>query len=153
LGYYDHQISQHSVRFESGLGHCQIPDFVSRYDLAARVYRFPLARDRKVLAIRQLLALDIPVIVLQRLSIGSSIYHFRVVHGYDGAASELICDDPLLGPGHRISYDTFVRLGGTLLVPVYLPEMDAQVQSLLRELGASRWTDEDGRTCDALVSP
>jgi ABC-type bacteriocin/lantibiotic exporter with double-glycine peptidase domain len=152
LGYYGYQISQHTVRFQYGLGHCQVPDFVSRYGLVARVYRFPLARDRKVLAIRQLLALGVPVIVLQRVSIGSSTYHFRVVHGYDGAASEFICDDSLLGPDHRIPYDTFVRLGGTLLIPIYRPRLDAHVQSLLRELGASRWTDEDGRTCDALES-
>jgi hypothetical protein len=152
LSYYDHQISQHAVRFRWGLGHCQVPDFVSRYDLLAPVYRFPLARNRKVLAIRQLLALGVPVIVLQRVAIGSGTYHFRVVHGYDEAGGEFICDDSLLGPDHRIPYDTFVRLGGTLLIPVYLPEMDAQVQSLLEALGASSWTDEDRLTCSTLES-
>jgi len=126
LGYYGYTVSQHAVRFQYGLGQCQIPHFVSRYELAAQVYRFPLARERKVLAIRQLLAHGIPVIVLQRVSIGSSIHHFRVIHGYDDAAGELLSDDSLLGPDHRIPYDTSVRLGGTLLIPIYHPEMDAR---------------------------
>lgn len=98
-------MSQHAVRFQYRLGQCQIPHFISRYELAARVNRFPLAREQKtVLAIRRLLARGIPVIVLQRVSIGSSTYRFRVIHGYDDAAGEMMSDDSLLGRGHRIPY-------------------------------------------------
>lgn len=105
-----------------------------------------------MLAIRQLLANGIPVIVQQRVAIGSSTYHFRVVHGYDDTAGALIADDSLLGPDHRIPYDTFVRLGGTLFYPIYPPEMDEQVQSLMKKVGARIWTNDDGVTCSELAS-
>ena len=76
----------------------------------ARVYRFPLNRELRLLAIRRLLAESIPVIVLQRLEPGTDIGHYRVIQGYDDAAGEFICNDPLPGPDHRIPYDVFARL-------------------------------------------
>ncbi|MCP4538440.1 MAG: hypothetical protein GY832_14995 [Chloroflexi bacterium] len=157
LGYYDYWATQHEVRSElenapESLTQrpCNFVWYISQYDLAARVYYFPLSRDQKLLTIRALLANDVPVIVMQRLEIGSSIGHFRVIQGYDDAAGEFISDDPLLGVGYRIPYDVFIRLGGggPFFIPVYPPNMDAQVQAMMTEVGASRWTKwDDGLSC------
>jgi glutamine amidotransferase-like uncharacterized protein len=157
LGYYDQWVTQQEVRTwfyyplssDGGLGWCPIPWCITRYGLMAHAYRFPSTRDRdrKLRPVRVLLANDIPVIVMQRLSVDRNIGHYRVIQGYDDAATEFISDDPLLGPDYRIPYDTFVLLAPEGLFPVYPPEMDAQVQSLMKEAGAYHWTNEDGLTC------
>jgi hypothetical protein len=159
LGYYDHWVTQHEVKTEiqnapqGSVSPCYIPWYVSRYGLAARLYRFPLGRDAKLLTVRLLLANAIPAIVFQRLSIGSTIGHFRVIQGYDDAAGEFISDDPYLGPDYRIPYDVFIRLGGggLFIIPVYPAEMDLQVQSLMKGVGAYRWTNWDGLSCAELA--
>jgi len=83
-----------------------------------------------------MLANGIPVIVGQRLEPGSDISHYRVVKGYDDVAREFLADDPLQskGPNLRIPYDIFGRMssfGG--FVPVYPPEKDSLVRSLLKD--------------------
>ena len=86
---------------------------------------------------RLLLANGIPVIANQLLESGSDIGHYRVVKGYDEASRELITDDPLQrkGPDFRLDYDACARLSNRgAFVPVYTPEKDALVRSLMRDL-------------------
>jgi hypothetical protein len=135
LGYYDHWVTQHEVT--AGPSLCDIVQYMPQYQLKARAYRSAVPRD----PIRHLLANGIPVIVLQRLWTDSNIGHFRVIKGYDDETGEFISDDPLQskGPDFRISYDTFERLSRTCtFIPVYPPEMDSLVYSLMRDF----WTSE-----------
>jgi len=135
LGYYDHWITQHTVNEQvpPGPSPCDIVDYVPRYQLMARAYRSPPSRD----SIRCLLANGIPVIANQRLELGSDIGHYRVIRGYDDVSREFISDDPLQSKGSefRIAYDIFTRLSSRgAFIPVYLPEMDPLVRSLMRDL-------------------
>jgi ABC-type bacteriocin/lantibiotic exporter with double-glycine peptidase domain len=134
LGYYKHRVTQGQVNQllapHSSL--CEIAGYVPQYQLMGRAYE-PVHAE----AIRRMLANGIPVIVSQRLEPGSDISHYRVVKGYDDAAREFLADDPLQskGPNLRISYDVFGRMssfGG--FVPVYPPEEDSLVRSLVKDL-------------------
>jgi hypothetical protein len=134
LGYYDHWITQHVVneQVSPGPSPCQIRDYVGRYDLMARVYESPPVIE----PIRHLLANRIPVIVVQLLSCNSDIGHYRVIKGYDDATREFISDDPLRekGADYHINYNVFARLGTGAFVPVYPPERDGLVRSLMADL-------------------
>ena len=103
-----------------------LDELVAPYELPARVYRVRFAVVSTSYAVRWLLAEGIPVIVGQRLSREDTLWHYRVVHGYNDAVQEFIIDDPLLGPGLRMSYETFDRLshGSGHIIPVYPVEMD-----------------------------
>jgi ABC-type bacteriocin/lantibiotic exporter with double-glycine peptidase domain len=139
LGYYDHWITQREVNeyVSAGPALCDFADYVPQYQLMARVYQPPPSRDQNLLlAVRQLLANRIPVIVIQRLEPDSNIGHYRVIRGYDDLTEEFISDDPLQskGPEYRISYDVFDEIsepGG--VIPIYPPRMDELVQSLMGE--------------------
>lgn len=155
LGYYDHWVTQREIQewYAHVYNPCVAPVYASEHGLMARVYHFPLDRDLRLLTVRLLLANDIPVIVLQRLSTDRGIAHFRVIHGYNDATGEFISDDPLLGPDYRISYDAFNSLcsgWSPFVIPVYLPEMDQQVKSMMREVCARRWTNFEGLSCNAV---
>ena len=106
---------------------------MAHYQLKARAYVSPAPRD----PIRQLLANNIPVIASQRLWLDDNIGHYRVIKGYDDANQEFISDDPLQskGPDFHIPYDTFDVLSrrGGAFIPVYPPEKDQLVQSLMRD--------------------
>jgi ABC-type bacteriocin/lantibiotic exporter with double-glycine peptidase domain len=133
LGYYDHWITQHDVneQVSAGPSVCDIVDYMPQYDLMARAYAAPPSID----PIRALLANQIPVIVAQRLSYRSNIGHYRVVKGYDDTTREFITDDPLreMGTDHIIHYAVFGRLDTGAFVPVYPPEMDDLVESMMAE--------------------
>jgi hypothetical protein len=120
----------------------------------ARVYRFPVDRELRLQTVRLMLANGIPVLVVQQLSSGSDVSHWRVFQGYDDAAQEFVSDDPLFGADYRLSYDVFVDLlGGSaagFVVPVYPPEVDPLVQSMMRETCARRWTNGEGKSCAEL---
>lgn len=136
LGYYDHWVTQQDVNetVPPGPSPCDIRDYMPQYDLMARAYRMPSTS----LPVRVLLANGIPVIVSQRLEIGSNIGHYRVVKGYDDAAQEFICDDPLraYGSDYRISYGDFDTISrGGAIIPVYPPEMDPLVRSTMQRMG------------------
>jgi ABC-type bacteriocin/lantibiotic exporter with double-glycine peptidase domain len=138
LGYYDHWITQYTVNEQvpPGPSPCDIADYVPQYDLMARVYESPPSRD----PIRLLLANGIPVIANQQLEPDSDIGHYRVIKGYDDAACEFISDDPLQSKGldYRIDYDTFSALSRPgAFIPVYLPELDPLVRSLMKEMKVS----------------
>jgi len=135
LGYYDHWITQWTVNEQvpPGPSPCTIADYVGQYGLKARPYRSPPTVD----PIRVLLANDIPVIANQLLESGSDIGHYRVVKGYDDAEREFITDDPLQakGPDYRLDFDVFARYSRQgAFIPVYPPEKDALVRSLMREM-------------------
>jgi hypothetical protein len=136
LGYYDHWITQFQVDDDLAPGYfpCQVARYMPRYRLMARVYA-PAAVD----PVRRLLANGIPVIVLQLLSLEEPIGHYRVLRGYNDQAGEFISDDPLQkkGPDYRISYEVFDQLtrGRGLIIPIYPPEQDLVVASLMRGVG------------------
>ena len=112
---------------------CEIADYAVQYDLMARKYESPPS----VGPIRLLLANGIPVIANQLLEAGSDIGHYRVVKGYDDTSGEFIADDPLLskGPDFRLAYDASARLSNPgAFIPVYPPEKDSLVRSLMKEL-------------------
>lgn len=133
LGYYDHWITQHTVneQVSPGPSPCDIVDYMPQYQLKARAYRSSSPRD----PVRHLLANGIPVIIGQLLSVDSDIGHYRVIKGYDDVTQEFISDDPLQsqGPDLHIPYATFARLSTNSIIPVYPPEMDPLVRSLMRE--------------------
>jgi ABC-type bacteriocin/lantibiotic exporter with double-glycine peptidase domain len=135
LGYYDHWITQRRVNEQvpPGPSPCDIADYVTQYDLMARPYESPPS----VGPIRLLLANGIPVIANQLLESGSDIGHYRVVKGYDDASREFITDDPLQrkGPEFQLAYDVCARLSNHgAFVPIYPPEKDSLVRSLMKEL-------------------
>jgi hypothetical protein len=138
LGYYDYWITQGKVNevIAPGPSLCDIIDYVGRYRLEARAYIASSSSSSRD-PIRQLLANGIPVIVSQRLWTDSNIGHYRVIKGYDDVAGEFISDDPLQSKGRdfHIPYDVFDSLSrrGGAFIPVYPPEMDTLVRSLMRD--------------------
>ncbi len=135
LGHYDHWITQYKVNEQvaPGPSACMIADYMPQYGLKARVYESPPSTN----PIRLLLANGIPVIANQLLESGSDIGHYRVIKGYDDATREFISDDPLQkkGPDFRINYNAFSRYSNPgAFIPVYPPEMDRLVRSMMRGL-------------------
>ncbi len=135
LAYYGHWVTQQDVNEVMPGGLANLEEYLSRYLLMARAYAVSPGSPSRT-PVRQLLANRIPVIVGQRLSVEENTGHFRVVQGYDDASGEFILDDPLLSPDLRIDYDTFSRLSfrGNI-VPVYPPDKDLLVKSLMKNLG------------------
>ena len=135
LGYYGHWITQHKVNEQIPAGSltpCDVVLYMPQYGLMSRLYYSPPAGE----PVRQLLDNRIPVILNQLLSADSSIRHYRVIRGYDAATSVFISDDPLLGAYFRIRYDTFATISDPgNFIPVYPPEKDSLVQSLMGALG------------------
>ena len=135
LGYYGHWVTQQEVNEQipaGSLSPCDIVLYVSQYQLTARLYYSPPGSE----PVRQLLDSHIPVIFNQWLSADSDIRHYRVIRGYDDVTSEFISDDPLRGAYFRIPYDTFTTLSDPgNFIPVYPPETDPLVQSLMGALG------------------
>jgi tetratricopeptide (TPR) repeat protein len=86
----------------------------------------------------------IPVIVgqwLERPHDGVLVGHYRVVRGYDRRAEVIIVNDPYTGPEVRFSYALFDerwRPFNRCYIPVYLPEQEALVRTIL---GAD-WEDQ-----------
>jgi len=135
LAYYGHWVTQKDVNEVMPGGLANLEEYLSRYLLMARAYAVSSGSPSRT-PVRQLLANRIPVIVGQRLSVEENTGHFRVVRGYDDASGEFILDDPLLSPDLHIDYDTFSRLSfrGNI-VPVYPPDKDLLVKSLMKNLG------------------
>jgi len=134
LGYYDHRVTQQEVNehVPPGCLSCDVVNYVSRHQLMARAYTCPPALDPT----RQLLANRVPVIAKQMLTPGIESHHFRVIRGYDDTLRVFISDDPLQGSGMTIAYDAFVEISAQgILIPVYPPEKDLLVRSLMEALG------------------
>jgi tetratricopeptide (TPR) repeat protein len=60
--------------------------------------------------IKQLLAINLPVITRTHLNENDDIGHYRVIKGYDDVTQEFIQDDSLQGHNLRYSYPQFNRL-------------------------------------------
>jgi len=161
MGYYDHWITQETVNellnpFPSPCGIIfyireQFGQFVDERNhygddpaVNAHLYHLPIHKDSdKILPVKLLLANGIAVIVFQELSLDSDIGHYRILRGYDDASREFIVDDPLLGPDHRIPYDTFVELiypwrSARAIIPVFPPEKESLVKYMMEGLGMRR---------------
>lgn len=135
LGYYGVRVAQSEVARVTkatprGYMTAQaIGQFVAPYGLGAR--RFVGGR---VAHLRPLIALGIPVIVLQWLRPGETVPHFRVVTGFDDARQMVLTLDPLLGPQVLIPYSTFEQLwkvGHAEFIPVYPLKDEARVLKAL----------------------
>lgn len=135
LGYYGVQVAQAEVArltkaTPRGYMTAQaIGQFVAPYGLGAR--RFLGGR---VVHMRSLIALGVPVIVLQWLRPGESVAHFRVVTGFDDARQVVQTLDPLLGPRVLIPYRTFEQLwtvNRAEFIPVYPLRYEAAVLKVL----------------------
>ena len=84
--------------------------------------------------VKKLLALGIPVIVLQWFDRPGHINHFRVVRGYDDQAGVMWVSDSMVGPVSYLSYRDFDALWNTQgrqMFPVYPAGYDAQVKTFL----------------------
>ena len=130
MGYYGVWLTQH----DHDLAMDSLDEFLSSYDLGAGIYAVTYAEVRPSQAVRWLLAEGIPVIMGQDLSTEDHTWHYRVVHGYDDQAQEFTIDDPLLGLGLHLSYDTFDRLsrGEGHIIPVYPRDLAARIAATMK---------------------
>ncbi len=130
MAYYDVWFDQHAYDIAMD----NLAEFLEPYYLTARVYAVTYAEIPASDAVRWLLAQGIPVIMGQDLSRQERTWHYRVVHGYNDQAQEFTIDDPLLGPGLRLSYDTFNSLsrGEGQIIPVYPLEMDEDIAAMMK---------------------
>lgn len=93
------------------------------------------AGNREV--IKQLIALDLPVVTRTWLNPGEDIGHYRVVTGYDDTTAQFTQDDSLQGAHLRYTYAAFDEIWGPfsyeflVLAP---PAKQAQVEAVLGEL-------------------
>ncbi|WP_168733546.1 C39 family peptidase [Deinococcus sp. Arct2-2] len=135
LGYYGQQVSQQQVAAvakATPTGYMTadaIGRYVTRYGLEAR--RFVGGRRTHL---RALVALGVPVIVLQWLGPRSTIPHFRVVTGFDDGQQTFRVLDPLYGPQIAIPYTLFDQLwtvNHAEFIPVYPPKTAPAVRSAL----------------------
>jgi ABC-type bacteriocin/lantibiotic exporter with double-glycine peptidase domain len=135
LGYYGRQVSQQQVAAVAKAtprGYMTaeaIERYVARYGLQAR--RFVGGRRAHL---RSLVALGVPVIVLQWLGPGSTVPHFRVVTGFDDGRQAFRVLDPLYGPQISIPYALFDQLwtvNHAEFIPVYPPNTAPAVRSAL----------------------
>lgn len=111
---------------------------VTLAELAAKADKYGLVAYHRpagtVELIKQLVALDLPVITRTWLNPGEDIGHYRVITGYDDTAQEFIQDDSLQGANLRYTYSAFEELWGPfsyeflVLVP---PEKQLQVEAVL----------------------
>ena len=134
LGFYKAQVSQDAIRRTTrpGGGYMQVSAIapeLSRYDL-----RTLTIRNGRLDQVKRLLALGIPVLVLQWYDRPGHINHFRVVRGYDDAAGLVWVSDSMIGPVAYMSYESFDGMWNTQgrqMFPVYPRGFEAQVQALL----------------------
>lgn len=138
LGYYGVQVTQAEVARVTkatprGYMTAQaIGQYVAPYGLRARRFL-----GGQVTHMRALIALGVPVIVLQWLKPDSTVPHFRVVTGFDDVQRMVQTLDPLLGPRVLIPYSTFERLwtvNRAEFIPVYPLRYEAKV---LKALGVA----------------
>lgn len=86
--------------------------------------------------LQRLVSNNIPVIVEQWLDRPDDELtgHYRLIRGYDRSSQEIIVNDSYSGPKLRFSYAEFDRLWrpfNRVYVPVYQPEQEAAVRSII----------------------
>ncbi|GHF33898.1 hypothetical protein HNQ07_000207 [Deinococcus metalli] len=103
-------------------------------ELARYKLKTMAVRDAQASQVKRLLALGIPVIVLQWFDRPGHLNHFRVVRGYDDQARVFWVSDSMVGPVAYLSYHSFDVLWNTQsrrMFPVYPEGYDSVVRGLL----------------------
>lgn len=138
LGFYQVKISQDVIRRTArpNGGYMQISA------IAPELARFKLKtlaiRGGQLSQVKRLLALGIPVIVLQWYDRPGHIDHFRVVRGYDDQARVFWVSDSMVGPLTYLTYTSFDALWNTQgrqMFPVYPNGYDSLVRGLVAKDG------------------
>ncbi|WP_425144723.1 LysM peptidoglycan-binding domain-containing protein [Deinococcus sp.] len=134
LGFYKVQIGQDTIRKTTrrGSGYMQVSAIA--LELAQFGLRTVTIRDGQLSQIKRMLALGIPVIVLQWYDRPGHIPHFRVVRGYDDQAGIVWVSDSMVGPVAYLRYSDFDALWNTQgrqMFPVYPASYQSQIQALM----------------------
>ncbi|MBA3533305.1 MAG: C39 family peptidase, partial [Ardenticatenales bacterium] len=119
------------------------PEELSQY-LTAQGFAAPVRVNGDMVMLRTLLANGIPVIVEQWLERSDDVLtgHYRLVRGYDQNAGVFIVNDSYTGPSLRYSeadFDRWWRAFNRLYIPVYPPEQEPLVRSIV---GEAVWSPE-----------
>lgn len=135
LGFYQVRIGQEVIQktVRPNGGYMQISAIAP--ELAKYRLRTLTIRQGKLTQVKRLLALGIPVIVLQWYDRPGHIPHFRVVRGYDDQAGVFWVSDSMVGPLTYLSYHSFDQLWnmqGRQMFPVYPEGYDQAVRQLTR---------------------
>ncbi|QFP78169.1 LysM peptidoglycan-binding domain-containing protein [Deinococcus sp. AJ005] len=134
LGFYKVQIGQNIIQRTAR------PDggYMQISAIAPELQKFKLrtltVRGGHLSQIKRLLALGIPVIVLQWYERPGEVPHFRVVRGYDEQAGLVWVSDSMVGPLAYLSYHSFNALWNTQsrqMFPVYPEGYDKLVRRLV----------------------
>ena len=134
LGFYKVHLSQAVIQRTTrrGDGYMQVSAIapeLAKFGLHTRTIRGGSLRQ-----VKKLLALGIPVIVLQWYDRPGHIDHFRVVRGYDDQAGVMWVSDSMVGPVSYLSYRDFDALWNTQgrqMFPVYPAGYEGQVKTFL----------------------
>ena len=134
LGFYKVRLGQNVIQqtTRQGSGYMQVSAIAP--ELAKFGLRTRTIRGGQLVQVKKLLALGIPVIVLQWFDRPGHINHFRVVRGYDDQAGVMWVSDSMVGPVSYLSYRDFDALWNTQgrqMFPVYPAGYDAQVKTFL----------------------
>jgi LysM repeat protein len=134
LGFYKANVSQDAIRRTTrrGNGYMQVSAIAP--ELSKFGLRTVTIRGGNLGQVKKLLALGIPVIVLQWYDRPGHIDHFRVVRGYDDQAGLVWVSDSMIGPVAYMSYASFDAMWNTQgrqMFPVYPNGYDGQVKALL----------------------
>lgn len=134
LGFYKVSLSQNVIQqtTRQGDGYMQVSAIAP--ELAKFGLRTRTIRGGQLSQVKKLLALGIPVIVLQWYDRPGHINHFRVVRGYDDQAGIMWVSDSMVGPVSYLSYRDFDALWdtqGRQMFPVYPAGYEAQVKTFL----------------------
>ncbi len=106
-----------------------IPWYVQRFGLQATIFR-----GGTIAELERVLALGIPVIVLQWLDQPGQVAHFRVVRGYQQVQRRIWVSDPMFGNAAYLSYHNFLRLwtvSDDEFIPVYPPAWSGRLAGAL----------------------
>ena len=134
LGFYKVRLGQNVIQqtTRQGDGYMQVSAIAP--ELAKFGLRTRTIRGGQLIQVKKLLALGIPVIVLQWFDRPGHINHFRVVRGYDDQAGVMWVSDSMVGPVSYLSYRDFDALWNTQgrqMFPVYPAGYEAQVKTFL----------------------
>ncbi|MFC4640306.1 C39 family peptidase [Deinococcus hohokamensis] len=134
LGFYRVKIGQSVIQRTARPdgGYMQISAIAP--ELAKFDLRTLTVRQARLSQVKRLLALGIPVIVLQWYERPGQVPHFRVVRGYDDQAGLVWVSDSMVGPLAYMSYRSFDALWNTQgrqMFPVYPKGYDKLVRRLV----------------------
>ena len=134
LGFYKVDIGQDAIRrpTRQGGGYMQVSAIAP--ELAHFGLKTVTIRGGQLSQIKRMLALGIPVIVLQWYDRPGHINHFRVVRGYDDQAGIVWVSDSMIGPVAYLRYSDFDALWNTQgrqMFPVYPASYQSQISQLM----------------------